>query len=110
MTLPTLCRISFEFYPPKTTAGIETLLRSAQELVFASPSFFSVTFGAGGSTREGTLAMGKLLQKRTSIAIAPHLSCVGSDRSELVDILQQYQSLGVKRMVALRGDMPSGMG
>ena len=102
-------RISFEFYPPKTSDGMHALISAAEELAFVCPAFFSVTFGAGGSTREGTLEMVKTLQKRTSISIAPHLSCIGSDRTELLTILQQYQSLGVKRIVALRGDLPSGM-
>ncbi|OGT35218.1 MAG: methylenetetrahydrofolate reductase [NAD(P)H] [Gammaproteobacteria bacterium RIFCSPHIGHO2_12_FULL_37_14] len=102
-------RISFEFYPPKTPDGVHALIQSAQELTILSPAFFSVTFGAGGSTREGTLEMVRLLQKRTSTSIAPHLSCIGADRVELLEILQQYQTLGVKRLVALRGDLPSGM-
>src|SRR3989338_9545617 len=88
---------------------MHALISAAEELAFVCPAFFSVTFGAGGSTREGTLEMVKTLQKRTSISIAPHLSCIGSDRTELLTILQQYQSLGVKRIVALRGDLPSGM-
>jgi len=101
---------SFEFYPPKTHDGVRTLLRSAIELNAISPDFFSVTFGAGGSTREGTIDMVKALKRDTTTPIAPHLSCIGFNRENLVDILNQYKSLGVKRIVALRGDLPSGMG
>src|SRR3990167_1753481 len=102
-------RISFEFYPPKSTDGVRVLVHTAQALAVIAPEFFSVTFGAGGSTREGTLEMVKLLQRRTSIPVVPHLSCIGSDRKELINIVQKYKSLGVRRIVALRGDLPSGM-
>lgn len=102
-------KLSFEFFPPKTPEGIKALQQTAQDLTHVSPDFFSVTFGAGGSTREGTLEAVTKLQQ-TTIAIAPHLACIGLTRAELISILQTYQSLGVKRIVALRGDMPSGMG
>lgn len=102
--------ISFEYFPPKTTEGIKTLHQSAKELTQLQPSFFSVTFGAGGSTREGTIETVKWLQKNTSISIAPHLACMGLHRHEIIAILEQYKSLGIKRIVALRGDLPSGMG
>lgn len=102
-------RISFEFYPPKTLESTRQLLSVAQELTALNPEFFSVTFGAGGSTREGTLEIVKKLQQHTSVAITPHLSCIGADRDELVAILEQYKTLGVERLVALRGDLPSGM-
>ena len=102
--------ISFEFFPPKTTEGIQTLQRSAKELYQLNPDFFSVTFGAGGSTREGTLETVTWLQENTTIPVAPHLACVGLTRAELTQIIKKYQSLGIKRLVALRGDLPSGMG
>lgn len=104
-----LANFSFEFFPPKTLEGMHNLTDTALKLANKNPDFFSVTFGAGGSTRDGTLETLKLLQKRTSITVAPHLSCIGSDRMQLVELLQVYQSLGVSRIVALRGDLPSGM-
>jgi methylenetetrahydrofolate reductase (NADPH) len=102
--------ISFEYFPPKTPEGIKSLHQSADKLSKLNPDFFSVTFGAGGSTRDGTIETVSWLQKNTHVAIAPHLACVGLNRKELIDILKQYQSLGIKRLVALRGDLPSGMG
>jgi methylenetetrahydrofolate reductase (NADPH) len=102
--------VSFECFPPKTPEGMQALTESAQALAKMNPSFFSVTFGAGGSTREGTAETAKLLQQLTGKTVVPHLSCIGSSRAELVTILDNYQSMGVKRIVALRGDMPSGMG
>ena len=100
---------SFEFFPPKTEEGAQKLRVVRAELAPLSPRFMSVTFGAGGSTREGTLATVKEIVGEGRVA-APHLSCIGSSREHLRDILDQYRALGVKRLVALRGDMPSGMG
>lgn len=102
--------ISFEFFPPKTPAGIDLLSQTAQELVALKPHFFSVTFGAGGSTRDGTIDTVKMLQQQTHINVAPHLACIGSSRAQIIEMLQIYQQLNVKRIVALRGDLPSGMG
>jgi methylenetetrahydrofolate reductase (NADPH) len=102
--------ISFECFPPKTPEGMETLSESALALVNCAPNFFSVTFGAGGSTRDGTIDTVQKLQKLTRTNAAPHLSCIGSSRTQLVEILDKYKSMGVNRVVALRGDMPSGMG
>ncbi len=102
--------ISFEFFPPKTSEGKENLSDTAATLAQTVPDFFSVTFGAGGSTRTGTLDTVTMLQKKTDIPIAPHLSCVGAGREEVVELLHFYQQLGVSRLVALRGDLPSGMG
>lgn len=102
--------ISFEFFPPKTDEGMANLQKTAAQLTAHQPEFFSVTFGAGGSTRDGTLTTVKMLQNSHSISVAPHLSCMGSTRQSLIDLLHTYQSLGVKRIVALRGDLPSGMG
>lgn len=102
--------ISFEFFPPKTEEGKTNLPGTAITLAKLNPDFFSVTFGAGGSTREGTLNTVKTILEKTQIAVAPHLSCMGSSRADIVEILKTYQSLGVKRIVALRGDIPSGMG
>lgn len=102
--------ISFEFFPPKTSEGIKNLQITASELQKVNPEFFSVTFGAGGSTREGTLQTVTMLQKHTDIPIAPHLACIGCRRSELIEIIKNYKTLGLKRIVAIRGDLPSGMG
>ena len=102
--------ISFEFFPPKTPEGLNTLLQTASTLTQLHPNFFSVTFGAGGSTRDGTIDAVKHLQKTTPISVAPHLSCIGSTRADIIAILNTYKELNVKRIVALRGDLPSGMG
>lgn len=101
--------MSFEFFPPKTTDGVAHLHEAAVELASHHPDFFSVTFGAGGSTREGTVETTKLLQKQTPIPITPHISCIGASQYDLCDLLELYKNLGVERIVALRGDLPSGM-
>lgn len=100
--------ISFEFFPPKTAEGKNTLQQSALALTALNPNFFSMTFGAGGSTRLGTLEAVKDLQSLTNTAVAPHLSCLGFSREELVEALLEYKSMGLKRLVALRGDLPNG--
>ena len=99
---------SFEFYPPKTDAGRESLLTTFDELNALSPSYFSVTYGAGGSTRERTLDIINLLNDRSDTQIAPHISCIGDDKAQIAELLSDYQALGIKRLVALRGDLPSG--
>ncbi len=101
--------ISLEFFPPRDTAAQEKLLRSAKQLLALYPSYVSVTFGAGGSTRSGTADTVRLLQNLGCEA-APHLSCIGATRAILADILDAYREQGIRRIVALRGDMPSGMG
>ncbi|MCC2595757.1 methylenetetrahydrofolate reductase [NAD(P)H] [Pusillimonas sp. MFBS29] len=101
--------ISLEFFPPRDIAAQEKLVRSAKQLLALRPAYVSVTFGAGGSTRAGTADTVKLMQKLGCDA-APHLSCIGASRSELADILDVYREQGIKRIVALRGDLPSGMG
>ncbi|EDY87275.1 5,10-methylenetetrahydrofolate reductase [gamma proteobacterium HTCC5015] len=98
---------SFEFFPPKTDRGREKLLGVHRELAELNPEFFSVTFGAGGSTRDGTLDTVTAIQERGSAA-APHISCIGSSKSEIDQLLNTYQERGINRLVALRGDMPSG--
>ena len=103
-------RFSFEFFPPKTDVGVEKLKVVQQELAARSPSFFSVTYGAGGSTRDRTYDTVMSVQNGTGICTAPHLSCVGDTRKQLADLLQQYKENGINRIVALRGDLPSGMG
>lgn len=101
--------ISFEFFPPKTPEGIENIKEAAAALTKLNPEFFSVTFGAGGSTLNGTVETVKLLQQETPTMVVPHLSCIGASRDELVEMLRTYQELNIKRLVALRGDLPSGM-
>jgi len=100
---------SLEFFPPRDANSHQRLLNSANELKAMNPSYVSVTFGAGGSTRSGTLETVQALQKQ-GFDVAPHLSCIGSTREELVTILDRYREIGVRRIVALRGDFPSGMG
>ena len=99
---------SFEFFPAKTEQGHEKLLSTYDELNKLSPAYFSVTYGAGGSTRSRTLDIVQALCTRGDTAIAPHISCIGDDKSEIAELLDLYQSLGIKRLVALRGDLPSG--
>ena len=100
--------ISFEFFPPQTTEGVEKLNATRKLLAPLKPEFFSVTFGAGGSTRDRTLETVQQIQA-DGYSAAPHLSCVGSTRDNIRAILQTYKTLGIKRIVALRGDLPSGM-
>ncbi len=102
--------ISFEFFPPKTPEGAVQLSETAFMLASCAPRFFSVTFGAGGSTRVGTLETVEMLQQQLPIPVAPHLSCIGSTRDEILEIIFNYQLMGIKRIIALRGDLPSGMG
>ncbi|HTH45370.1 MAG TPA: methylenetetrahydrofolate reductase [NAD(P)H] [Oxalicibacterium sp.] len=100
---------SIEFFPPKTDVGAEKLRATCAKLAELHPQFFSVTFGAGGSTQQGTLDT--VLQIRAAgHEAAPHISCLGSSRDNLRAILQTYKSNGIKRLVALRGDLPSGYG
>ena len=99
---------SFEFFPAKTEQGHEKLLSTYDELNKLSPAYFSVTYGAGGSTRSRTLDIVQALCARGDTDIAPHMSCIGDDKSEIAELLDLYKSLGIKRLVALRGDLPSG--
>ena len=101
--------ISLEFFPPRDIAAQEKLVRSAKQLLALQPSYVSVTFGAGGSTRSGTADTIRLMQNLGYDA-APHLSCIGSSRKVLTEILDAYRAAGIRRIVALRGDIPSGMG
>ena len=100
--------ISIEFFPPQTPEGVEKLRSTRQELAKLQPQFFSVTYGAGGSTRERTFAVVKEIAAEGFDA-APHLSCIGSTRESIREILGEYKAAGIKRVVALRGDLPSGM-
>ncbi|MEW5965538.1 MAG: methylenetetrahydrofolate reductase [NAD(P)H] [Pseudomonadota bacterium] len=98
---------SFEFFPPKTAEGADKLRATRAQLAQLKPKFFSVTFGAGGSTRDRTLEAVREIQASGSEA-APHLSCIGSTRENIREILGEYKSQGIRHLVALRGDLPSG--
>lgn len=102
-------RFSFEFFPPKTDKGKEKLQLVRDQLAGVNPDFFSVTFGAGGSTRDRTLDTVINLHKQ-GISAAPHISCIGSTKESIAELLDLYRKNGINRIVALRGDMPSGMG
>jgi len=99
---------SFEFFPPKTPEGMEKLRATRQQLSQLKPKFFSVTYGAGGSTRDRTLETVMEIQASGS-ASAPHLSCIGSTQESIQEILDLFKSKGIRHIVALRGDLPSGM-
>ncbi|MFT5642610.1 MAG: methylenetetrahydrofolate reductase (NADPH) [Janthinobacterium sp.] len=100
---------SIEFFPPKTPDGAEKLRATRQQLSMLHPKYFSVTFGAGGSTQDGTLSTVLDIMAAGEHA-APHLSCVGATRASIRAILADFKSHGIKRLVALRGDLPSGHG
>ncbi|HZW11796.1 MAG TPA: methylenetetrahydrofolate reductase [NAD(P)H] [Noviherbaspirillum sp.] len=100
---------SIEFFPPKTPEGVEKLRATRAKLAELRPKYFSVTFGAGGSTQKGTLETVLDIQREGHEA-APHLSCIGSSRESLRTILNEYKENGIRRLVALRGDLPSGYG
>ena len=102
-----LVPISFEFFPSKTDVGAEKLKVVHQELQLLNPEFFSITYGAGGSTRERTLStISDFNGKGTPVA--PHLSCIGDDKARIAELLDIYKAQGIDRIVALRGDLPSG--
>ncbi len=100
---------SLELFPPKTDAGMEKLQTAARKMAEVNPLYFSVTYGAGGSTRDRTLETVEWLRS-AGIETAPHLSCIGLHKEEILELLHHYQQQGIQRLVALRGDMPSGMG
>ena len=100
---------SLDFFPPRDIAAQERLLRAAKQMLAIHPRYVSVTFGAGGSTREGTAGTVRML-RNLGVDAAPHLSCVGATRADLRAILASYREEGVRQVVALRGDLPSGMG
>ena len=101
--------ISLEFFPPKTPEGVDKLRAVRQQLYALQPEFCSVTFGAGGSTQDGTLQTVQAIMAEGCPA-APHLSCIGQTRDSIRERLQAYRAAGIKRIVALRGDLPSGYG
>lgn len=101
---------SFELFPPKTEEGVQRLQAVQRTLAALAPRYFSVTYGAGGSTQTRTIETVLQIQQTTGIDAAPHLSCVGSTREHIREILQTYANHDIHHIVALRGDLPSGMG
>jgi methylenetetrahydrofolate reductase (NADPH) len=101
--------LSFEYFPPKTDAGMEKLINTTNQLKPLNPEFFSVTYGAGGTSQNRTLDTVEMLQKKCKVIAAAHISCIGSTKEKIRMLLTQYQNAGIKRLVALRGDLPSGM-
>lgn len=103
-------RISFEFFPPKTPRAAVQLWESVERLAPLGPSFVSVTYGAGGTTRDRTLAAILAIRERARLEVAGHLTCVGATRDEVLKVARGYAKLGCRRIVALRGDPPAGAG
>ncbi len=101
-------KFSFEFFPPRTGEAESRLCDTWTRLAVLRPDFFSVTYGAGGGTREKTLETAQAIQKGTGIEGVPHISCTGAERAELQAMLERYRAAGVRHVVALRGDLPSG--
>lgn len=99
---------SFEFFPPKTEKGTENLFKHVEVLKKLSPSFFSVTYGAGGSTREKTLTLGHEIFRRSGVETMCHLTCVGQSKDEIRALIQEMKKLGMENVMALRGDPPQG--
>ncbi len=101
--------ISFEFFPPKTDDQREGLEKAVRQLKKLNPDYVSMTFGAGGSTLSHTVESVKGLRTLHGLDAAPHLSCMGGSRAEIRALIEEYKALGIRRIVALRGDLPSGM-
>ncbi|MBK9217549.1 MAG: methylenetetrahydrofolate reductase [NAD(P)H] [Uliginosibacterium sp.] len=101
-------QFSIEFFPPATPEGIEKLRAVREQLSLLKPQFFSVTYGAGGSTRDRTLQVVREIRE-AGLDAAPHLSCIGATQASIREHLHDFRNIGVKRIVALRGDLPSGM-
>jgi methylenetetrahydrofolate reductase (NADPH) len=102
--------VSFEFFPPSSPAMAETLWQSVERLAPLDPRFVSVTYGADGSTRERTHAAVARIQEETELTAAPHLTCIGASRGEVDDIAREYWDMGIRHLVALRGDPPKDGG
>jgi methylenetetrahydrofolate reductase (NADPH) len=109
-TLPEQVQVSFEFFPPHSEQMQETLWKSIKRLQPLAPSFVSVTYGADGSTRERTHDVVERIVNETDLTVAPHLTCVDASRGEIDDIARDYWEMGVRHIVALRGDPPAGSG
>jgi methylenetetrahydrofolate reductase (NADPH) len=101
--------ISFEYFPPKTAEGEDQLMETVHSLRPFNPSYVSITYGAGGSTREGTRRVVKRVMEETGLTTMPHLTCVGSTKEDIRGILEDYRGIGVENILALRGDLPEGM-
>lgn len=102
-------KFSLEFFPPRTDKGMEKLKTVIQELGTLNPEYMSVTYGAGGTTQEKTLETVRYIQEKTQFSAAPHMTCIGATEESVTELLNTYEALGVNRIVALRGDLPSGM-
>ena len=100
--------LSLEFFPPKTEAGFDKLLQAVSDLMQLKPSYASVTYGAGGSTRDYTANLVVRIQKETGLTVVSHLTCVGSTRNEIMSILEKSAESGIENILALRGDPPKG--
>ena len=101
-------KFSFEFFPARTPEAVVKLETTFEQLAKLNPDYFSVTFGAGGSTREPTFETVRNISDKTTIEAAPHISCMGVMTNEILEVLDAYRSIGIKKLVALRGDLPSG--
>ncbi|HZN92409.1 MAG TPA: methylenetetrahydrofolate reductase, partial [Myxococcales bacterium] len=99
---------SFEFFPPKTEEGVEQLLRTIEELAPLEPGFVSVTYGAGGSTRDRTLELVSTIKERSGVESMAHLTCVGHTKAELKEVLDRLAAAKVENVLTLRGDPPKG--
>ncbi|MBO1923884.1 methylenetetrahydrofolate reductase [NAD(P)H] [Thiomicrorhabdus sp. 6S3-12] len=102
-------KLSLEFFPPRTEQGMEKLKTVITEVGAMQPEYMSVTYGAGGTTQEKTLETVRYIQTQTEFEAAPHLTCIGASQESVLELLDEYEAMGVKRIVALRGDLPSGM-
>jgi len=101
--------LSLEFFPPRTEKGMEKLKTVAQELGAMRPLYMSVTYGAGGTTQEKTMETVRYIQTQTNFNAVPHLTCIGATEESVMALLNEYEAMGIKRILALRGDLPSGM-
>lgn len=102
--------ISFEYFPPKTEAGMLQLLQTTKQLSAFNPQYFSVTYGAGGSTKENTLLTVETLGEKLGNKIAPHISCLGASKETMLTLLETYKNQQIRQLIVLRGDLPSGEG
>jgi len=102
-------KLSLEFFPPRTEKGMENLKKTADLLGQIHPEYMSVTYGAGGTTQEKTMETVDYIQSHTPFDAAPHLTCIGQTSESVLALLNEYEAKGIKRIVALRGDLPSGM-
>lgn len=102
-------KLSLEFFPPRTEVGFEKLKGVIKDIGIFNPDYISVTYGAGGTTQERTLETVRYIQQYTEFTAAPHMTCIGATQDSILEQLDTYESIGIRRLVALRGDLPSGM-